>query len=319
MARRRSNIQQPPSRFNPRTYLLIHLHTFFASLGRFSRAPFNFMMTVSVIAITLSLPSGLLVSINNLKSLSGQIDLNNNISVFLKQTVTLEQAKKLTASLQGDDKVAQADLIDKQAALAEFRQYSGFSTAINILDNNPLPHVIQISPISSINKQQSLITLVDELKKRPDIQLVQMDMGWLERLNAILDIAQRGVSIITVLLGFAVLLIVSNTIRLELQNRRDEIDINRLVGATHAFIRRPFIYSGFWYGFLGGILACILVNLSVWLIDGPTSSLASLYGSAFTLHFMPISHAFLWVAFSIFLGVFGSSVVVSRYLNELES
>ncbi|ORU93520.1 MAG: ABC transporter permease [Cycloclasticus sp. symbiont of Bathymodiolus heckerae] len=319
MARRRSNIQRPIRNFSVRAYLLIHLHTFFASLGRFARAPFNFMMTVSVIAITLSLPSGLLVSINNLQSLSGQIDLNNNISIFLNQSVTLKQADDLSASLQKNDKIIQSVLINKEAALKEFRQYSGFSSAITILDSNPLPHVIQITPINSINDQASLKLLVNELKQRPDIQLVQMDMGWLERLNGILNIAQRGVSIITILLGFAVLLIVSNTIRLELQHRRDEIDITRLVGATHAFVRRPFIYSGFWYGFLGGILACLLVNLSVWLIHGPTSSLATLYSSSFSLEFMPLNHALSWIAFSVFLGVTGSWIVVSRYLNELES
>jgi cell division transport system permease protein len=319
MARRRSNIQKPLRNFSFRAYLLIHLHTFFASLGRFSRAPFNFMMTVSVIAITLSLPSGLLVSINNLQSVSGQIDLNNNISVFLNQSVTLQRATELSTLLQQDSKVSQTVLIDKQAALEEFRQYSGFGSAISTLADNPLPHVIQITPIASIDNQASLTLLVTELKKQPDIQLVQMDMGWLDRLNGILNIAQRGVSIITILLGFAVLLIVSNTIRLELQNRRDEIDITRLVGATRSFIMRPFLYSGFWYGFLGGIVACLLVNLSVWLIDGPTSSLASLYSSSFNLNYMPFTHAVLWITFSISLGVIGSWIVVSRYLSELES
>lgn len=319
MASRRSNINKPSQRFNLRAYLHIHLHTFFASLGRFYRAPFNFMMTVSVIAITLSLPSGLLVSINNLQSLSGQIDLNNNISVFLHTSVSLEKASELTNLIQNNKKVEQTILINKQAALEEFKQYSGFGTAISALGDNPLPHVIQITPIASINNQASLQLLVEELKQRPDIQLVQMDMGWLDRLNGILNIAERGVTIITILLGFAVLLIVSNTIRLELQNRRDEIDITRLVGATRAFIMRPFIYSGFWYGILGGVFSCILVNISVWMVDGPTSALATLYSSSFSLAFMPFSHAMLWIFFSIALGVIGSWIVVSRYLSELES
>ncbi|KXJ47439.1 MAG: permease-like cell division protein FtsX [Cycloclasticus sp.] len=319
MASRRGNIQRPMRSFNLRSYLLIHLHTFFASLGRFSRAPFNFMMTVGVIAITLSLPSGLLVSINNLKSLSGQVDLNNNISLFLNQSVNLEQATQLTTSLANNEKITQAILINKNAALEEFRQYSGFGSAISVLEDNPLPHVIQITPIATFNNPVALKSLVDELKQQNDIQLVQMDMGWLDRLNGILNIAQRGVSIITILLGLAVLLIVSNTIRLELQNRQDEIDITRLVGATRSFIMRPFIYSGFWYGFLGGVFACILVNLAIWLIDGPASSLANLYNSAFNLTFMPFSHAMLWILFSIFLGISGSWIVVSRYLSELEN
>lgn len=319
MASRRQNVQRPTSLFSLRAYVLIHLHTFFASLGRFSRAPFNFMMTVSVIAITLSLPSGLLVSINNLQSLSGQIDLNNNISLFLDQSVSLEQASKLSQALHEHDQITQSLLISKQAALEEFQQYSGFGSAINALDSNPLPHVIQITPIIQLNNREALEALVNELKQRAGIELVQLDMGWLDRLNGILNIAQRGVSIITVLLGFAVLLIVSNTIRLELQHRRDEIDITRLVGATRSFIMRPFIYSGFWYGFLGGIFACLLVNLSVWLIDGPTSSLSALYNSSFSLSFMPLGHAILWVIFSISLGIIGSWLVVSRYLSELEN
>lgn len=318
MARRRNSIQKPALSINLSAYLLIHLHTFFASLGRFSRAPFNFMMTVSVIAITLSLPSGLLVSINNLQSVSGSIDLNNNVSVFLRSSVTLQQATELTAVLQQDSKITDAILIDKQAALEEFRQYSGFGSAISALSDNPLPHVIQITPVVDINDQESLSRLIAELENHPRIELVQMDMGWLDRLNGILSIAQRAVSIITVLLGFAVLLIISNTIRLELQSRRDEIDITRLVGATHSFIMRPFLYSGFWYGFLGGIFACLLVNLSVWLISGPTSTLAALYNSSFNLNFMPFNHALLWVGFSISLGVMGSWMVVSRYLSELE-
>ena len=318
MASRRNSIKKPLLNFNLQSYIRIHLHTFFASLGRFYRAPFNFMMTVSVIAITLSLPSGLLVSITNLKSLSDQIDLNNNISLFLQQTVTLQQAVDLSQLLENDDKIAKTTLISKQDALQEFRQFSGFGAAISVLNDNPLPHVIQITPIASINNQARLQQLVDQLKQRPSIQLVQMDMGWLSRLQGILDIAQRAVILITVLLGFAVLLIVSNTIRLELQNRRDEIDITRLVGATRSFIMRPFIYSGFWYGFLGGVLACILVNLSVWLLDGPSSSLAQLYNSSFTLDYMTVTHAILWVFFSILLGIVGSWIVVSRYLSELE-
>ena len=317
MARRRSNIQKPVLSFSPRAYIRIHLRTFFSSLGRFSRAPFNFMMTVSVIAITLSLPAGLLLSINNLQTLSGQIDLNNNMSIFLKPDTTLSSAKTLTTSLQKKDRVSLAVLIDKQAALDEFRQYSGFDLAIGMLDNNPLPHVIQVTP--HINDQASLQSLINELEQHEHIQLVQMDMGWLERLNGLLHIAQRAATLITILLGFAVLLIVSNTIRLELHSRRDEIDITRLVGATPSFIMRPFIYSGFWYGFFGGLLACLLVNISILLIDSPASSLASLYNSSFSLQTMPLLHTVSWILFSVLLGICGSWVVVSRYLAKLES
>lgn len=316
MARRRSNIQRPLASFNVNAYFRIHLRTLFSSLGRFSRAPFNSMMTVSVIAITLSLPAGLLVSINNLQTLSGQVDLNHNMSIFLQPSLTLTQAEVLSHQLQTNDLISQATLIDKQAALDEFRQHSGFNLAIGMLEDNPLPHVIQVSP--NTDNQTAVKALIAELEQHAGIQLVQMDLAWLERLNGFLQIAQRAASLITALLGLAVLLIISNTIRLELQNRRDEIDITRLVGATPAFIMRPFIYSGFWHGLFGGVLACLLVNLSIWLIDSPTSSLANLYNSSFSLQNMSFYHAILWVIFAISLGITGSWVVVKRYLTELE-
>jgi len=305
--------------FNLSSYLHIHLHTFFASLGRLARSPFNFMMTVGVIAITLSLPAGMLVSIENLKNLSGQIDLKHNISLFLKQSINREQALKLTQKLQQNPDIAEATLIDKQEALDEFRQYSGFNAALSTLAENPLPHVIQLSPISDFDEPTALNTLLTQFKQHSDIDLVQMDMSWLERLNAILNIAQRSVTLITLLLGIAVLLIISNTIRLELQNRQSEIEITRLVGATQAFIRRPFIYGGFWYGLFGGVLACLLVNLSLWLIDGPTSTLSNLYGSHFKLHYLSFNSTLNWISFSILLGISGSWVVVNRHLNMLEN
>ena len=318
MASRRQHIERHSNRFNLKLYVHIHLHSFFASLGRLARSPFNFMMTVSVIAITLSLPAGMLVSIENLKAVSGQIDLTHNISLFLNHTVSLDKAKQLADSIQNNIKVSETKLIDKQAALEEFRQFSGFGSALSSLGENPLPHVIQVSPGISFDNPAAVKSLITELKQNPDIKLVQMDMSWLERLNAILDIAQRGVTLITILLGIAVLLIISNTIRLELQNRRDEIDITRLVGATHAFIKRPFIYSGFWYGLLGGIGACLLVTLSLWLLDGPTSALSSLYNSPFNISYMSFSSVVFWITLSILLGIIGSWVVVTRHLNRLE-
>ncbi|PCI17064.1 MAG: ABC transporter permease [Piscirickettsiaceae bacterium] len=318
MASRRQHIQRPNSQFNLKLYAHIHLHSFFASLGRLARAPFNFMMTVGVIAITLSLPAGMLVSIENLKAVSGQIDFTHNISIFLNHTVSLDKAKLLAKKIEKSTKVSKTKLIDKQAALEEFRQYSGFGSALSSLGENPLPHVIQVSPVLSFNNPAALKSLVLELRLQPDIKLVQMDMSWLERLNAILNIAQRGVTLITILLAIAVLLIVSNTIRLELQSRRDEIDTTRLVGATHAFIRRPFVYSGFWYGLLGGIGACLLVTLSLWLLDGPTNALSTLYNSPFNLSYMSFNSILFWLLLSILLGVIGSWVVVTRHLNQLE-
>lgn len=299
-------------------YLHIHLHSFFSSLGRLARTPFNFMMTVGVIGITLSLPAGMLVSIDNLKAISGQINLNQNISVFLKHSVNHKDARKLTEVFQKNPSITKAVLIDKQAALDEFKEYSGFGAALNALGENPLPHVIQLTPIAGLDSTIALSSLLNDIKQHNAVQLAQLDMTWVERLNALLSIAERSVSLITFLLGIAVLLIISNTIRLELQARREEIEITRLVGATQAFIRRPFVYSGFWYGLSGGILACLLVDLSLWLLDGPTSTLSKLYGSNFDLHYLGLGNVLMWLCLSILLGIVGSWVVVHRHLSNLE-
>lgn len=300
-------------------YLHIHLHSFFASLGRLARTPFNFMMTVGVIGITLSLPAGMLVSIDNMKAISGQINLNQNISVFLKRSVTHQDADKLKRIFQKNPNIAEAVLIDKQAALDEFKEYSGFGAALNALGENPLPHVILLTPIEELDNSLALRSLLNDIKQNNAVQFAQLDMTWVERLNALLSIAERGVSLIILLLGIAVLLVVSNTIRLELQARREEIEITRLVGATQAFIRRPFVYSGFWYGLFGGILACLLVNLSLWLLDGPTSALSKLYGSNFNLHYLGFSDTVTWLFFSVSLGIVGSWIVVHRHLSNLEN
>jgi cell division transport system permease protein len=318
MSNRRVNKIRHAPAFSLQSYIHIHLHTFFASLGRLARTPFNFMMTVGVIGITLSLPASMLVAIDNVKEISDDIDLSHTISIFLKHNVEHDAALSLTESLQRNPKIQHAVLIDKQQALEEFRQYSGFGAVLNTLNENPLPHVIQVSPAAQFLDGSAMASLRLELESLPQMQSVQMDMAWLTRLNAILDIAERTMSIIILLLGIAVLLIMSNTIRLELQNRRDEIDVIRLVGGTRAFIRRPFIYSGFWYGIFGGVLACLLVSFSIWLISGPASTLSQLYGSSFQLNHMSLLSILCWIAFAIFLGVAGSWIVVSRHLSRLE-
>lgn len=321
MFRRRSHsaLRKTGRQFNLDAYLHIHLHTLFASLGRLWRHPFNLMMTVGVIGITLALPAGMQVALTNLELASGRLELNHQISLFLKQDVTETRAGLVVERLHEHPAIDRAILIDKSRALAEFQQYGGFGSALQALQHNPLPHVIQVAPNETHANPADLTRLVDELQADPDIERIQLDMAWLKRLNAILGIADRAITLLTGLLGLAVLLIVGNTIRLELNNRREEIEITRLVGATRAFIRRPFLYCGFWYGLIGGVIAAILVNGSVWMLHGPTSTLSELYQSSFSLHFMSFFNLLFLIVFSLFLGILGAWVVVDRHLYRLES
>ncbi len=226
------------------SYLMHHLQMFIASLGFLSRQPFSTLMTSAVIAIALALPAGLYIGLDNASHLSAGWDGTTQISLFLKDKVSLKQAEKLAKKLRLDIEIEKVSIIDRDQGLKQFMQISGFGDAIKFLDENPLPHVITVQPLVDQQRPDQVIHLVDALQEEPLVELAQLDMQWVKRLYTLLDVAQRGVWIIGSLLGLAVLLIVGNTIRLDIQNRREAIEVSKLIGASNAFIRRPFLYTG---------------------------------------------------------------------------
>lgn len=280
--------------------------------------PFPSLMTTLVIAIALMLPATLHLLIDNGKQLSGQIDASNRISVFLKQGVSNDEADRLTEKINSEPTIESSLLITKEQALEEFQAFSGFSGAIETLAINPLPAVIQISPASSIEAPEQLQQLLEKLEKLPETDFVQLDMQWAQRLHAIIGIAERGIMLLAILLALAVLLIIGNTIRLELQNRKDEIIITKLVGATDRFIRRPFLYSGFWFGLLGGLFAWLLTQVILLLLTTPSEKLATLYSSDFQLHFLDFTSSLALLGTAILLGVLGAWIACSQHLKNLQ-
>lgn len=300
------------------SYLSHHLQMFIASLGYLSRQPVSTLMTSAVIAIALALPAGLYVALDNISQLSAGWDGSTQISLFLKHDAELKQAEKLAARLRQSKEIEKVIIIDRDKGLKQFQSISGFGDAIQFLDENPLPHVITVQPVTEHQSPDKVVHLVNTLQQESLVELAQLDMQWVKRLYTILDVAQRGVWIIGSLLGLAVLLIIGNTIRLDIQNRREAIEVSKLIGASDAFIRRPFLYTGLWYGLSGGLLAWLLIAISLGIMAEPVQTLATLYHSSYELSGLSHNNIAVLIAISCALGLGGSWLAVGRHLSEIE-
>jgi cell division transport system permease protein len=175
-----------------------------------------------------------------------------------------------------------------------------------------------ITPTAEYSNPQSAEALVAELRNMPEVDIAQLDLEWVRRFQALTEVAARGILLLASLLALAVLLIIGNTIRLEIQSRKDEIEITKLIGGTNAFIRRPFLYTGFWYGLFGGLLAWLLVSINLWLLTEPVRKLAGLYHSDFSLTSIDMLSLFLLIASSSMLGLLGSWIAVAKHLHAIE-
>ena len=301
-----------------RIYLLRHLQVFFYSLGVLSRSPFATLMTTAVIGIALALPSGLHVMLKNAQQLSGGWDGAAQISLFLKRAVGDDEAARLAKQIQKLPEVAGVNYISRRQALLEFQRLSGFGDALQALKDNPLPSVLVIRPTPAASTPAATEALLLRLDDYPPVDLAQLDMQWVKRLYVIMELVRRGVVVLAILLALAVLLVVGNTIRLAIQNRREEIVVMKLIGGTDAFIRRPFLYTGFWYGLFGGLVAWLLVNLSLSILSDPVERLAGLYQSRFELSGLDIATTGILLGASILLGLAGSWLAVGRHLRDIE-
>lgn len=301
-----------------KAYLLNHAHGLFSSLGRLSRTPFTSVMTILVLAVAISLAGCFYIIVANIQQLTGNLQASNQMSLFLKEHVTESAAQKLSEQLKQNANIESIKFINKTQAMNEFKANSGFGEALNALESNPLPHVIQVLPKHVLDNREALDQLMAEFKQIPQVELVQVDMQWVERLQAIMLIASRGVMVVSVLLGFAVTFITGNTIRLELQNRQDEVYISKLVGATHAFIQRPFLYTGFWLGFIAGFSAWLIVTVMLLILETPVEKLSALYSGSFELLFLSFGEFILLLMITSILAVLGSWVVLHYQLRQIK-
>jgi cell division transport system permease protein len=287
------------------------------SLEKLLATPASILLTWLVIAIALTLPGALYMAVNNLQQLSGHFEASGQMTVFLAADILEADSNALRLRVASLDQVNNVVYVSPEQALEEFTQYGGISEALSFLDENPLPAVLLVEPPLGINKEQ-LNELVVEIKSFIHVDSVQVDMAWVERLLALLALAQRLVAVVGVLLALAIVLVVGNTIRLSIAARTEEIRVIKLVGGTNAFVRRPFLYAGFWYGAIGGILAWLMLGLCWILLQGPVSDIADLYGADFYLQPLPFEPTCWLILSSALLGLIGSWWSVQRHLVAIE-
>jgi cell division transport system permease protein len=302
----------------PGAYLVRHAQVIVYCLGRFSRAPLATLMTTAAIGIALALPTGMYVLLKNAQQVAQQWESAAQISLFMKQHVDEARTRKLASHLRELDDIATVTVIPNSQALDEFRKYSGFGDALDALDGNPLPNVLVVQPRTEFASAASISALLETLKNLPDVEIAQLDTEWLQRLFGIMEIVRRAVIILATLLALSVVFIVSNTIRLEIENRRDEIEITKLIGGTNAFIRRPFLYTGLWHGLFGALLAWLLAELSLYLMTEPVARLSVMYDSSFRLDHMGVQDGVLLLGYGMALGLAGSWIAVGKHLKNIE-
>jgi cell division transport system permease protein len=298
-------------------WLVLHTSTATAALGRLSRQPLASLMTVLVIGVTLALPAAMHLVIKNAQSISASWDNALDFSVYLKTDVTLEQAERLAGLVRQRADVETVTLIAADDALVEFREQSGFGDALDYLTHNPLPHTLVVRP-GSANTEVSMGLLNEELGNLPEADFVQVDTEWVQRFHAILNILERAIMMGAGLLGVAIIVIIGNTIRLDIQNRREEIEVTKLIGASNAFVRRPFLYIGLWYGLGGGLLALALVGYGMFALSEPVSRLSGLYESAFDVLALDFTESLIIVGSGVILGLFGSWIAAARHMRRIE-
>jgi cell division transport system permease protein len=274
-------------------------------------------MTVAVLGIAIALPAGLQLMLKNANTISAGWDGTSRISLYLKSDLSDDQARDLLRRVEIRLDVEEATMIDKDQALEEFQALSGLGDALVQLDDNPLPVVIEILPTAQFSSPQSSQAMLETFRMLPEVDMAKLDLQWVKRLYYLLELVDRFIFALAAMLGLAVLLIVGNTIRLAIQNRREEIEIIKLIGATDAFIRRPFLYTGLWYGLGGGLFALMLISAALFWLTEPVNQLAIQYNSGYFLQGLNISEVFQLMTFSCVLGLVGSWISVSRHLKQI--
>ncbi|MCK5336261.1 MAG: permease-like cell division protein FtsX [Gammaproteobacteria bacterium] len=301
-----------------KAYFLHHIRVFISSLGELTRRPIASMMTITVIAIALALPSGMYLLLHNVNQISADWDSSAQMSLFIKDNISKKKVERLAGRLNLRNDIESTKIITPEQALEDFVRISGFGDALNSLDKNPLPAVIVLQPIIDNENPLQVSQLLHDMKQLPEVDIAQLDLDWVKRLYTMLDIANRAVWVISILLGIAVLLTVGNTIRLDIQNRKEEIIVTKLIGATNAFIRRPFLYTGLWYGLIGSLLALALTSIALSLLSTPVQKLASLYNSNFELIGLSLDNSLMLILTSCVLSLGGSWLAVGRQLSKIE-
>ena len=294
------------------------LYSFFSSLGTLLGHRLATTMTVLVLGIAMALPLGLYLAVQNLGGLDLQQDEWGAITVFLHKDISEKGAAGL-ARMIDDRPDASAETVSPQQGMDEFRQASGFGPVLDLFDENPLPWVLLVTPQPQDTEELGMVvaTLDAWLQTQDAVDIVQVDHKWLQRLAGLLELGEALVTVLSVMFSLAVFVVIANTIRLDVANRSEEIQVLSLVGAGDSFIRQPFLYSGFWYGLLGALFALVLLSISALYLQQPLDDLLDAYGSSPDFKGLGSAHAALVLLGGGVLGLLGAWVSVQRYLRQM--
>ena len=287
-----------------------HLYSFVASLGRALRKPWATLLTIGVMAVAFALPLGLGLALDNVQRFAGNVQQSRQIDVFLKQDVGVPRAQALAGELRGRSDVARLELLTPAQGLAELGKLSGLDDAIAALDENPLPSRLSLVP------RGDETALVAALQALPEADQVQHDAGWRKRLDGWIGFGRRLAWVLAALFGLGALLVVGNTVRLDIQSRREEIGVLQLLGASDGFIRRPFIYLGAWYGLAAGALAIALVLGAAAALREPLDALAGSYASRFALGGLDPLRVGAVLLGATVIGWIGAWLVTGHFLRQ---
>jgi cell division transport system permease protein len=287
-----------------------HLQSLVSSLGRVVRRPFATLMTIGVMAVALALPIGLGLGLANLERLSASVQQSREVGLYLQGDVGAAQAEALAKELRARGDVAHVTLKTPEQGLAEFKQMSDLAGALALLPENPLPTVLIAEP------RDDGTALAEAMRHDPRVELVQHDAAWRRRLSAWIAFATQFTVVLAALFALGVLLVVGNTVRLDIGNRRDEIAVQQQLGATDGYIRRPFIYLGAWYGLGAGALAlALLAGAAAWL--QPTlADLVASYGGAFAWRGPGLRGILSVLAVATVLGWLGAWLACGHHLRQ---
>lgn len=284
------------------------------SMRRLGRRPLTTLLSALVIAIALTLPALGYVLIDNLAGLARGVSGKPEISVFLKTDASANAVALLRSRLQSDTRITALRYISKDEALKRLAERGGFADVASALPENPLPDAFVLEPAS--DAPSGFIELRDLLSRQPEVALVQLDSEWVERMHALIELGRSMVLLLAGLLGAALVIITFNTIRLQILTQRQEISVSMLMGATRQYVRRPFLYFGFFQGLLGGLLAWGLVVALMRLIGPQLQALAKTYSIVLDMPPPALPQVGALLAFAALLGWLGAALSVHRHLHD---
>lgn len=294
-----------------------HFAVLRAVLRRMFASRIGGLLNILVIGITLSLPTGMYLLLQNTQTVVKQLSGTPQVSLFLTMDAQADDIAGLRKLLESNEAIASVEFVARDQALEQLKRSTGLANVIGSLEKNPLPDAFILSPSKA--DPQALNALRDELATLPKVEQAQLDSAWAYKLEALLRLGRMGVLTLASLLSLALIAVTFNTIRLQILTQRDEIEVSRLIGATNSFIRRPFLYFGALQGLLGGLMAWLIVAISLFLLNQPLRELSQLYASQFMLNPLTLGDSLSLLLFSLYLGWLGAWLSVSRHLSHIES